>query len=83
MPGPAERLSDSDTEAPNQWPSDAERQAQMARLHYPFIWRSLRRLGVDGGGGIGTFPAFAMNPRKMRLNNNGVYVADYVFAACP
>jgi hypothetical protein len=38
---------------------------------------------ISGGGGIGTFPAFATNPSKMRLNNNGVYQADYVFAACP
>jgi hypothetical protein len=40
-------------------------------------------LTLAGGGGIGLFPAFATNPRKMRLNNEGVYVADYVLAACP
>jgi hypothetical protein len=40
-------------------------------------------LNIAGGGGIILFPAFATNPRKMRLDNEGVFVADYVFAACP
>jgi hypothetical protein len=40
-------------------------------------------LTVAGGGQIFLYPAFATNPRKVRLDNNGVYVADYVFAACP
>jgi hypothetical protein len=40
-------------------------------------------LNIAGGGGIDVFPAFATSPRKMRLNNNGVWVADYVFASCP
>jgi RNA polymerase sigma-70 factor (ECF subfamily) len=47
VPGQAERLATSDAEASSPWPSDAERRAQMARQHYPFIWRSLRRLGVQ------------------------------------
>jgi hypothetical protein len=38
---------------------------------------------IAGSGSIATFPAFATNPREMRLDNNGVFVADYVFAACP
>jgi RNA polymerase sigma-70 factor, ECF subfamily len=29
------------------WPSDAERQLRMARLHYQLIWRSLRRMGLE------------------------------------
>jgi hypothetical protein len=40
-------------------------------------------LNIAGSGTVSAFPAFAINPRKMRLNNNGVFVADYVFAACP
>ncbi len=45
--GHAERLAASDAAAANRWPSDPERQARMAREHYPFIWRSLRRIGVQ------------------------------------
>ena len=46
-PGPAERLASSDAQAPATWPTDAERQVQIATQHYAFIWRSLRRLGVQ------------------------------------
>jgi len=46
-----ELLAENTAEAPAEphaaWPSDAARQAQMAAQHYPFIWRSLRRLGVN------------------------------------
>jgi hypothetical protein len=37
---------------------------------------------TDGSGTADTFPAFAVNPRKMRLDNNGVFRADYVSAPC-
>lgn len=38
-------------------------------------------LDLDGGGGIGTFPAFSTSqPDAMRLNNMGVFVGDYVRA---
>jgi RNA polymerase sigma-70 factor (ECF subfamily) len=37
-------------EAAMEWPSDAERQTQMASLHYQFIWRLLRRMGVEEQG---------------------------------
>lgn len=44
------------------------------------------QLNLNVGGGTGfipLFPAFATNPRKMRLDNSGITNADYVFAACP
>jgi RNA polymerase sigma-70 factor, ECF subfamily len=42
----AEPLEAGATGDAQEWLSDAERPAQMARQHYAFIWRSLRRLGV-------------------------------------
>jgi hypothetical protein len=38
---------------------------------------------IAAGGTILTFPVFATDPRKMRLDNEGVFVADYVSAECP
>lgn len=38
-------------------------------------------LDIAGSGTVITFPAFTTGPHKMRLNNEGVFVADYV--ACP
>ena len=35
-------------------------------------------LNVDGGGTVITLPVFARDVPKVRLNNTGVYVADYV-----
>jgi hypothetical protein len=35
-------------------------------------------LNVDGGGTVITQPVFAVVVPKIRLNNEGVYVADYV-----
>jgi hypothetical protein len=37
---------------------------------------------IDGSGVFSTFPAFAMDPRKMRLSNDGI-TADYVIDTCP
>jgi hypothetical protein len=34
-------------------------------------------IAVDGSGMIYTHPVFAIEPDVMRLNNNGVFVADY------
>ena len=31
----------------------------------------------DSGGNVSTIPVFAKDVPKMRLNNNGVYIADY------
>jgi RNA polymerase sigma-70 factor (ECF subfamily) len=45
-PGRAVPLAAVD-EGLDAWPSDIGRQTQMARQHYAFIWRSLRRLGVE------------------------------------
>jgi RNA polymerase sigma-70 factor (ECF subfamily) len=36
-----------DEQAVRSWPSSVERRARLAREHYQFIWRSLRRLGVS------------------------------------
>jgi RNA polymerase sigma-70 factor (ECF subfamily) len=44
--GAAALQATSNAGEPSAWPSDAARQAKMAAEHYPFIWRSLRRLGV-------------------------------------
>lgn len=38
-------------------------------------------LDVDGGGTVITHPALSGGPRKMRLNNNGVFEADYALIA--
>src|SRR5579884_191433 len=46
----ADPLAIAAAEMTGAWRSDAERQAQMAKDHYPFIWRSLRRLGVEAQG---------------------------------
>jgi hypothetical protein len=40
-------------------------------------------LKIDGGGTVITLPVFSSRPRTMRLNNNGVYTADYVPASQP
>jgi hypothetical protein len=35
-------------------------------------------LHIDGSGTVITLPVFSSGPTKMRLDNMGVYVADYV-----
>ena len=35
-------------------------------------------LDIDGSGTVITEPMFGVAPTTMRLNNEGVYVADYV-----
>jgi len=35
-------------------------------------------LNIDGSGTVITHPIFAEQPAVVRLNNNGVFVADYV-----
>jgi hypothetical protein len=35
-------------------------------------------LSIDGSGTVITAPVFAEQPATVRLNNNGVFVADYV-----
>lgn len=44
-------------------------------MNGPGYWQL--NLHIDGGGVVVTLPVFARNVPKMRLNNNGVYVADY------
>jgi formylglycine-generating enzyme required for sulfatase activity len=40
--------------------------------------------GVGGSVGfVGGIPVFSTNPAKMHFDNNGVFAADYVRAACP
>jgi len=34
-------------------------------------------LSIDGSGTVITIPVFAEQPAVVRLNNNGVFVADY------
>jgi hypothetical protein len=38
---------------------------------------------VDGSETIDTFPVFSTVPRKLRINNNGVFIASYVFVDSP
>jgi hypothetical protein len=33
---------------------------------------------IDGSGTVISLPVFSSGPPKMRLNNEGIYVADYV-----
>jgi RNA polymerase sigma-70 factor (ECF subfamily) len=42
----AKLLGASSALASEAWPADPQRKADLAAQHYPFIWRSLRRLGV-------------------------------------
>jgi RNA polymerase sigma-70 factor (ECF subfamily) len=41
VPQPVERKHTA-----REWPSDQTRKVQVANTHYPFVWRSVRRLGV-------------------------------------
>ena len=44
-------------------------------------WRWQVSFSIDGNGGATTAPQFAVSVPKMRLDNNAVYIADYVATA--